>query len=82
MMAALMAHIAEHAAFAYRAQVEMSLGVPLPTLDEEDNAPIAPEDEKALAPLIAAAAQRFPGCSAGTNQEKSDGADHPFESAS
>jgi len=58
MMAALMAHIAEHAAFAYRAQVEMALGVPLPTLDEEDNAPIAPEDEKALAPLIAAAAQR------------------------
>jgi hypothetical protein len=58
MMAALMAHIAEHAAFAYRAQVEMSLGVPLPTLDEESNAPIAPEDEKALAPLIAAAAQR------------------------
>ena len=58
MMAALMAHVAEHAAFAYRAQVEMALGVPLPTLDEEDNAPIAPEDEKALAPLIAAAAQR------------------------
>ena len=58
MMAALMAHIAEHAAFAYRAQVEMSLGVALPTLDEENNAPIAPEDEKALAPLIAAAAQR------------------------
>lgn len=58
MMAALMAHIAEHAAFAYRAQVEMALGVPLPALDEENNAPIAPEDEKALAPLIAAAAQR------------------------
>jgi hypothetical protein len=58
MMAALMAHMAEHAAFAYRAQVEMQLGVPLPELDEEDNAPIAPEDEKALAPLIAAAAQR------------------------
>ncbi len=58
MMAALMAHIAEHAAFAYRAQVEMALGVPLPTLDDESNAPIAPEDEKALAPLIAAAAQR------------------------
>ena len=58
MMAALMSHIAEHAAFAYRAQVEMALGVPLPTLDEESNAPIAPEDEKALAPLIAAAAQR------------------------
>ena len=58
MMAALMAHMAEHAAFAYRAQVEMQLGVPLPELAEEDNAPIAPEDEKALAPLIAAAAQR------------------------
>ena len=58
MMAALMSHIAEHAAFAYRAQVEMALGVPLPTLDEENNAPIAPEDEKSLAPLIAAAAQR------------------------
>jgi hypothetical protein len=58
MMAALMAHIAEHAAFAYRAQVEMALGVPLPTLDTNDEAPIAPEDEKALAPLIAAAAQR------------------------
>jgi len=58
MMAALMAHIAEHAAFAYRAQVEMQLGVPLPALDEENNAPIAPEDEKALSPLIAAAAQR------------------------
>ena len=58
MMSALMAHIAEHAAFAYRAQVEMALGVPLPSLDEENNAPIAPEDEKALTPLIAAAAQR------------------------
>ena len=58
MMAALMAHMAEHAAFAYRAQVEMQLGVPLPALDEDNNAPIAPEDEKALSPLIAAAAQR------------------------
>jgi len=58
MMAALMAHIAEHSAFAYRAQVEMALGVPLPTLDDANTAPIAPEDEKALAPLIAAAAQR------------------------
>jgi len=58
MMAALMAHIAEHAAFAYRAQVEMSLGVALPVLDPENNAPIGPEDEKAVSPLIAAAAQR------------------------
>ena len=58
MQAALMAHLAEHAAFAYRAQIEMALGVPLPSLDEDNNSPIAPEDEKALAPLIAAAAQR------------------------
>ena len=58
MMAALMAHIAEHTAFAYRAQVEMQLGVPLPPLDEEGDTPVAPEDEKAIAPLIAAAAQR------------------------
>ena len=58
LMAGLMAHIAEHAAFAYRAQVEMQLGVPLPALDDESLAPISPEDEKALAPLVAAAAQR------------------------
>ena len=58
MMAAMMAHIAEHTAFAYRAQVEMQLGVPLPPLDEETESPIAPDDERAMAPLIAAAAQR------------------------
>jgi len=58
MMAALMAHIAEHAGFSYRAQIEMSLGVPLPALDEDDTAPITMDDEKALAPLVAAAAQR------------------------
>jgi hypothetical protein len=58
MMAALMAHIAEHTAFAYRAQVEMALGAPLPPLDDENESPLAPEDEKALAPLIAAAAQQ------------------------
>jgi hypothetical protein len=58
MMAALMAHMAEHAAFSYRAQIEMSLGVPLPALNEDDTAPISTEDEKDLAPLVAAAAQR------------------------
>ena len=58
MMGALQAHLAEHAAFAYRAQIEMQLGVPLPALDEEDNSPISMEDEKNLAPLIAQAAQR------------------------
>jgi hypothetical protein len=58
MVSALMAHIAEHAAFAYRAQIEMALGVPLPALDADANSPISEDDEKALAPLIAAAAQR------------------------
>ena len=58
MMSALMAHIAEHAAFAYRAQIEMALGVPLPALDADDEAPVSMQDEKNLAPLIAAAAQR------------------------
>jgi hypothetical protein len=58
MIAAMMAHIAEHAGFAYRAQVEMALGVPLPALDPNNNSPIAPEDERALTPLLAAAAQR------------------------
>lgn len=58
MMAALQAHIAEHAGFAYRAQVETQLGVALPLLDPQSHAPISPEDEKAIAPLIAAAAQR------------------------
>ena len=58
MMGALMSHIAEHAAYAYRIQVEMALGVPLPALDENDEAPISADDEKRLAPLVAQAAQR------------------------
>ena len=58
MAAALAAHIAEHTAFSYRTQIEMALGIPMPPLDEEDNAPISAEDEKRLAPLIAQAAQR------------------------
>jgi len=58
MMSALMAHIAEHTAFAYRAQIEQQLGVPLPELDEDDHSPISKEDEANLAPLIAQAAQR------------------------
>ena len=58
MMSALQTHIAEHAAFAYRAQIEMALGIPLPSLNEDDEAPISMQDEKNLAPLITAAAQR------------------------
>jgi DNA anti-recombination protein RmuC len=58
MMSGLMAHIAEHAAFSYRIQIEKMLGVPLPAMDEEDSTPISAQDEKNLAPLIAQAAQR------------------------
>lgn len=58
MAAAIQSHIAEHAAFTYRAQIEQALGIPLPALDDEDSSPISAEDEKELAPLIAQAAQR------------------------
>lgn len=58
MMAALNAHIAEHAAFQYRAQIEQALGIPLPHIDDEDSAPVNPEDEKPLSALVAQAAQR------------------------
>jgi hypothetical protein len=59
MMAAMMAHIAEHAAYAYRLQIEQQLGVPLPDYVEDINtAPVDPTTEKRLAPLIAQAAQR------------------------
>lgn len=59
MMGAMMAHIAEHTAYAYRLQVEQQLGIPLPEYDEENNtAPIDPQVEKQFAPLIAQAAQR------------------------
>ena len=60
MMAGLMAHIAEHAAYAYRLQVEKQLGVSLPDFDDEtgDVEPIDRDTEKQIAPLIAQAAQR------------------------
>lgn len=53
-MGALMAHIAEHIAFAYRQQVEAALGVPLPA----PNAELPEEIEVKLASMIAEAAQQ------------------------
>lgn len=53
-MGALMAHIAEHIAFAYRQQIENALGVPLPA----PNAELSEEMEVKLASLIAEAAQQ------------------------
>jgi hypothetical protein len=58
MMSALMAHISEHTAFAYRLQVQQQLGIPLPDFYENDEDDIDPQTEKELAPLIALAAQR------------------------
>lgn len=53
--AAMMAHINEHIAFAYRQKIEQQLGVSLP--DQEDQLP--EEIESQLAPLLAQAAQQL-----------------------
>lgn len=55
MMAAAMAHIAEHAAWAYRQQIEQQLGVKLPPLNE----PLPVEVEVAMSQLMARAGQRL-----------------------
>jgi hypothetical protein len=52
--AALMAHVAEHAAFSYRMQICQQLGMPLPNPDE----PMDEQTEHDLAPLLAQAAQQ------------------------
>ena len=54
---AAMAHLMEHAAFAYRQQMEQALGVPLPPPDT----PMPPEDEARLASLLVPAAQKLLG---------------------
>ena len=52
--AALMAHVAEHAGYQYRKQIEAQLGMPLPP--EEENLP--PQIEQALSGMMAQAAQQ------------------------
>ena len=54
MSAALLAHVAEHAGFLYRKQIEEQLGMSLPKDDEQ----MAPEIEQALSQMIAQAAQQ------------------------
>jgi len=54
MTAALAAHIAEHLAFQYRQQIEFSLGVPMPPLDQQLPADV----ENEIARLTAAAADK------------------------
>lgn len=55
MQGAIMAHIAEHLAFNYRAKVEQQLGVPLPPPD----ANLDPKIEAQLSQLIAQASQQL-----------------------
>ena len=52
MMGAAMAHIAEHAGFAYRRRIEQIIGMPLPPVD----AKLPPEVEMAISTLMAQAA--------------------------
>jgi len=57
MQGAIMAHIAEHLAFAYRSQIEDQLGVPLPPPDME----LPPEIENQMSRLVAEAAKQLQG---------------------
>jgi hypothetical protein len=56
-MAAAMAHVNEHMAFEYRKQVELELGAPLPT--EEQNKQIPPEIADQIAMAVAKASQKL-----------------------
>jgi hypothetical protein len=56
-MAAAMAHINEHIAFEYRKQVEMTIGTPLPT--EEQNKQVSPELADRIAMLTAQASKQL-----------------------
>ena len=55
MAAALMAHVAEHAAFQYRQDIEQRLGMPLPPEEE----PLPPEVETAISSMMAQAAAQL-----------------------
>jgi hypothetical protein len=52
--AALMAHVAEHAGYQYRKQIEAQLGLALPPEDED----LPPQIEQALSSMMAQAAQQ------------------------
>ena len=55
MQAAIMAHVAEHIAFQYRAKIEATLGTPIPAPDTE----MPPEMEVQLSRLVAQAAAQL-----------------------
>jgi hypothetical protein len=56
-MAAAMAHINEHIAFEYRKQIEMQMGLPLPTKDQ--NKEVSPELADRIAMMAAQASQKL-----------------------
>lgn len=55
MLASMQAHIAEHLGFAYRAQLEQMLGMPLPTPDDEEPLPMDMQNE--IARMVAQGTQ-------------------------
>lgn len=61
MQASMAAHISEHLGFEYRRQIEEQLGMELPPQVDEsgEEAPMSPEVETRLAPLLAQAAQQL-----------------------
>jgi hypothetical protein len=66
MQAAIMAHVSEHLAFAYRRKVEVQLGVAMPAPDEE----LPREVEVQLSRLVAQAAQQVLAESKGQAQQQ------------
>ena len=66
MQAAIMAHISEHLAFAYRKQIEEQLGLPMPKPDED-----MPEElEVGLSRMVAQASQQVLALSRGKAQQQ------------
>ena len=61
MQAAMMNHINEHLGFAYRVQIEQQLGMELPPQKDAsgEDAPMDPQVEARLAPMLAQAAQQL-----------------------
>ena len=66
MMGAVMAHIAEHMAFAYRQQIEQQLGVPMTVPDQE----LDEQTEVQLSRLVAQAAQQLLQSNMGKAQQQ------------
>ncbi len=66
MMGAVMAHIAEHMAFAYRQQIEQQLGVPMTVPDQE----LDEQTEVQLSRLVAQAAQQLLQSNVGKAQQQ------------